>query len=237
LKCEERRKGTMKGRMILGTALAVAVMVFVIAPIASAQQYAGILDDQWFQVKLSAKGYMIDDDQDQTVLGKGQGGSASAYLLFCFDGSSSYTITTCTEDDRIPDQWYIINNVSAQPQPPIPNLPSPRNSISTDNIYGAAYPQIWDFDERTPLVLYDGISILSLHPVFYTKITADITNPAAVKTASIVHVSCGLHTKEDMGLSAQYGIGSCTMSGFLIPVANVTKKVPQSCQSVCPPPP
>lgn len=225
----------MKGRMILGTSLAVSVMVFVMAPIASAQQYAGILDDQWFQVKLSAKGYMIDDDEE-TVLGKGAG-SSSAYLLFCFDGSSSYTITTCTQDDENPGQWYIINNVSAHPQPPIPNLPSPRNSISIETIYGALYPQIWDFDERTPLVLYDGISILSLHPVFYTKIAADISNPAAVKSASIVHVSCGLHTKEDMGLSAQYGMGSCTMSGSLIPVANVTKKVPQSCQSVCPPPP
>jgi hypothetical protein len=223
----------MKGTKTLGTVLVVAVIVFVIPPIISAQDTPGILHNQWFKVKLSAKGYMIDDDQDQTVLGKGAG-SLSAYLLFCFDGSSSYTIRTCTQDDENPGQWYKIDNLGAEPQPPIPDLPSPRNSISIDNIYGALYPQIWDF-ETTPLVLYDGISILSLCPKFYTKITADITNPAKLKTASIVHVSCGLYTKEDMGESgAQYGIGSCTINGPLIPAANVTKKVPQSCQSVCP---
>jgi len=62
----------MKGMKIFGIMLGVAVMVFVISPFASAQTFWDILNDQWFTVKLSLKGYQVDSD-NETVLGKGGG--------------------------------------------------------------------------------------------------------------------------------------------------------------------
>jgi hypothetical protein len=201
---------------IVGALLAVVLVIFLIAPIASAQPYDDILGGKWFKVKVGAKGYRISHVDDETVLGKGAG-SMTAYLLFSFEGSS-YTITTCTPDDVNPDQWYKITSLSADP--PGPDLPSPRNSILAANIYGAVYPQVWDF-QGIPLVLYNGITILTLYPTFYTKITADKANTAVLKSASISNVSCGLYADDE----EEYAIGSCTLSGPLIPVA----KVPAAC--------
>jgi hypothetical protein len=196
----------MNGKKIFGTILAVAVMVFMLTPIASAQQYAGILNGQWFKANMTAKGYQIADD-GETVLGKGAG-SLSAYLYFSYSGPS-YTIKTCMQNDLNDNVWH--KNTS--------------DPILMGDIYGVTYPQVWDFQD-IPLVFSDGISTLSFYLTFFTKITADKANPAVLKTASISNVACAVYLND---ITNEYGTGSCTLNGPLIPAANVAKKVPAAC--------
>lgn len=196
----------MNSKKIIGTVLAVLFIVFVIAPHVSAQQYANILDGQWFKVKASMKGYAIASDLE-TVLGK-TAGSAPSYMKFTYDnGVGEYTLMTCAQDDYNPNLWH----------------KSFCGPISTDEIYGAIYPQIWDFG-GTPIDFYDGYSTYSLYTVLYTKITAD---GPTLKQATISTVSCGIWAEFDSG---QYGIGSCTITGSLIPSTQVATKVPPGCQ-------
>ena len=198
----------MKGTKTFGMVLAVVAMIFVFASVASAQTYAGILDGQWFKIKLGVKGYRVATGTD-TVLGKGSG-SISAYLYFDYtgiNGTGTYSIITCTQDDLNPSQYHVIVNSDA---------------ISTDDIYGQTYPEVWDFG-GTPLVFDDGSGLFSAYPTFYTKISAD---GATLKNASISNVACSLYadlTDDDQG--ADYATGSCSISG---PRA-LPPKVPQAC--------
>jgi hypothetical protein len=194
----------MNGMKILGTVLVVSLMIFVMASIASAQPYDGILHNQWFKLTLSMKGYEVDSD-GETVMGKG-GGSTHAYLYMSYTGTG-YTITTCMQDmdnDDIWNQW---------------TAPAP---IPIDNIYGATYPQVWDFQANN-LEFDGGKNTYSVYPTFYTKITADKADPAKLKNATISNVSCAVYV--DM-VSGGYGCGSCTIKGSLIPAAKVPTTVP-----------
>ena len=193
----------MNGMKILGTVLAVSLMIFVIAPVASAQTYAGILDGQWFKVNLSLKGYMISGE---TVLGK-RSGSAHAYLYMSY-GASGYTITTCMQDDVNDNIWYLWTALT-----PLPIA----------NIYGATYPQVWEFDANY-LQFYNGADTFNVYPTFYTKITAD---GGTLKNATISNVTCALYA--DLG-SGEYGTGSCTIKGPLVPAAKVATTVPAACR-------
>jgi hypothetical protein len=201
----------MNGTKIFRTVFAVALVVFIIPPIASAQQYADILDGKWFKAKLSVKGYAIapppPDGDGETVLGKGSGASTAGglYLHMSYD-IAGYTVTTCMRDDRNYNVWH--KNTSAP--------------ISTADIYGATYPQVWDF-KGIPLVFYDGITVVSVYPTLYTKITAEGSN---VKSVSISNVSCSFSTEE---VHYQYGKGSCKLTGSLIPADKVATTVPVGC--------
>jgi len=192
----------MKAAKILGMVLAAAVMIFMITPIASAQTTPDILDGQWFKIKLGIKGYKVVTGTD-TVLGKGSG-SMAAYLHFDYNATppASYTVYTCTQDDLNPTTYHL-------------NLAG--TTILLDDIYGATYPQVWDFGGN-PLVFDNGSGLFSAYPTFYTKITAD---GATLKNASISNVACSLYadlTDDDQG--ADYATGSCSISG---PRADVTK--------------
>ena len=203
----------MNRTKIFGTVLAV-LAVFMITSIASAQQYAGILHDQWFNVNLSLKGYTIADD-GETVLGKGAG-SKKAYLHFSYNGpDTSYTITTCMQDDLNDNIWYTRQSAA----------------ISIDDIYGAVYPQVWDLGGTslfgTRLRFFDGVSTFDVYPTFYTKVTADKANAATLKNATISNVICSLYAELEGG---EYGTGSCILNGPLVPAAKVTTKVPLLCR-------
>ena len=193
----------MNGMKILGTVLAVSLIIFVIAPVASAQTYASILDGQWFKVNLSLKGYMISGE---TVLGK-RSGSAHAYLYMSY-GASGYTITTCMQDDVNDNIWYLWTALT-----PLPIA----------NIYGATYPQVWDFQDN-PLQLYNGYETYNTYLTFYTKITAD---GGTLKNATISNVACAVYS--DLG-GGQYGTGSCSIKGSLVPGAKVGTAVPPQCR-------
>jgi hypothetical protein len=187
--------------------LAVVLAAFVFTSNASAQTYAGILDGQWFKVNLSVKGYTIAAD-GETVLGKGAG-SLHAYLHFAYDEpTTSYTITTCMEDDIKGNGWHKGNSSG-----PIPIA----------NIYGATYPQVWDL-QGISLSFSNGVSSFDIYPTFYTKITAD---SGTLKNASISNVACTLYAGLEGG---EYGTGSCTVKGPLVPTAKVAKTIPLACQ-------
>lgn len=196
----------MNGMKILGTVLAVALMIFVIAPMASAQQYVGILNNQWFKVNLSMKGYEIAAD-GETVGGK-DSGSAHVYLLMQYnDISQSYRIAACMQDDVNDNIWrYRIG-------------PSP---IPIANIYGLTYPQVWEF-QNNYLWFYNGADNFYVYPTFYTKITADGSN---LNKATISNVACTIYV--DFG-DGGYGTGSCTLKGSLVPQAKVATTVPAGC--------
>jgi hypothetical protein len=182
-------------------------MVFMIAPIASAQTYADILDGRWFKVKGSMKGYMVDANDNETVLGKGSG-SGTDYIKWTYnDLNQEYTLLTCTQDDYDPGIWH---KTDCGP-------------ISTNNIYGAVYPQIWDFD-GTPIVFYDGYSTFNLYSILYMKITAE---GPTLKKATISTLSCSIWAEIE---SDSYAIGSCKITGSLIPSDKVATMVPLGCQ-------
>jgi hypothetical protein len=197
----------MKGTKIFGMVLAVAVISFVFASVASAQTSANILDGQWFKIKLGLKGYRVVTGTD-TVLGKGSG-SATAYLHFAYSsGPNRYTVTTCTQNDLNPTT-YTFNHTGTV--------------ILLDDIYGETYPQVWDFGGN-PLVFNNGSGEFRAYPTFYTKIT---TTGGALKSASISNVACSLYADlTDDDDDADYAIGSCSISG---PLAAVTK-VPGACR-------
>ena len=189
-------------------------MVFVIVPIASAQLYPDILNNQWFKIKLGLKGYKIITPD--TVLGKGAG-SITSYLYFSYNDNpdpapDTYTITTCTQDDLNPTEYHARVITDA---------------FSIDNVYGEIYPQVWDFG-GTPLVFDNGSAQFEAYPTFYTKITA---TDGTLKNASISNVFCGLFaTLLDDDQGANRAVGSCSISGPLILPANVAKKVPPTCR-------
>ena len=101
-------------------------------------------------------------------------------------------------------------------------LPVPGNEISTGSIYGAVYPQIWDFQD-TPIVLNDGYSTFSIYPTLDMKITVNGPN---LKKATISTLSCGTRADKE----GDNAIGSCKLTGSLIPEATVATKVPAGCQ-------
>ena len=187
------------------TVLAVVLVAFVFASSASAQTNASILDGQWFKLKGSMTGYTLGDD-DETVLGKGGGPAPITYLLFSYDGSTGYTLTTCVQDDFIPDSWHKTDSAP----------------LSTDNIYGATYPQIWEFG-GIPIVLFDGYSTVSLYTTLYITITAE---GAFLNKAKIKSLTCGVSAD----IEGNYAVGSCKLTGSLIPAAKVLTTVPALCR-------
>jgi len=194
----------MKGIKILGTVLVIGLMVFAIAPFASAQTNADILNGQWFKVKASFKGYSISAN-GETVLGKNSG-TTTVYLLFGYNVNSTYTITTCTQDRHVSSTWHKYTNTP----------------ISIDDIYGDTYPQVWDFQSNY-LRFYDGESNYDAYLTFYTKITADGSN---LKNANIINVACALYA--DLA-SGEYRLGSCSFSGPLVKLSQVATRVPADC--------
>jgi hypothetical protein len=201
-----KEEGYMKSVKIFGIMLGVAVMVFVIAPVASAQTIPGILHDTWFKLNVNMKGYSLAGD---TVEGKG-GGSTKAYLHMAFDSINNvYTIQTCTEPDMMPNPWVL----------------GPPAIISTDNIYGAIYPEIWDV-APTPIVFDNGPSTFDAYATLFTKITA---NGATLNKASISTISCALYAFENPSPTIT-GIGSCKITGSNIKPDKVTSTVPLECR-------
>jgi hypothetical protein len=195
----------MKGTKIVGPVLAVAVLVFMIAPLASAQSNANILNGEWFKIKLGVKGYRTSGD---TVLGKGSG-SLNAYLHFDHSAGSpgSYTVYTCTQNDLNP-ATYSLNLVGSV--------------ISLNDIYGETYPQVWDFG-GTPLVFDNGAGEFSAYPTLYTKIS---TTNGALKSAGISNVACSLYADlRDDDQGADYATGSCSIAGPRV----TADKVPSQC--------
>jgi hypothetical protein len=133
------------GFMVLG----IAFLMFVIAPVASAQ-----VTGEWFKGKASLKGYEISGTG--AIVGKASG-SATIYVNIVDSISTdSYTVTTCIPDRELKDVWL---------------LGTP-NTISKDDIYGDINTNmVWDFTKsvlQLPGPIYTT-------PMFYVKFNGSLT--------------------------------------------------------------
>ena len=193
---------------VFGLVLTVLVMFFMFSPIASAQQYPEILHGQWFKAKVGMKLVKIGFDRE-AVSGK-WAGTLSAYLHFTYsDADTSYTITTCMQDD---DDELIWHKNSSDP-------------IRIDVIYGTTYPELWLLagGGRVSLVFENDTRAYGIIPIFYTKISGE---GSTLKNATISNVECMMEGSVPDGA---FGYGSCSLGGSLIPAAKVEAKVPPAC--------
>jgi len=77
---------------------------------------------------------------------------------------------------------------------------------------------------RVPLVFRKGERAeYAILAIFYTKITVD---GSTLKNAAISNVECMIEASMP---DADFGYGSCSLSGSLIPAAKVEAKVPPAC--------
>jgi hypothetical protein len=72
-------------------------------------------------------------------------------------------------------------------------------------------------------VLFDGFSTISLYTTLYITITADL---GFLKNAKIKSLTCGVSAD----IEGNYAVGSCKLSGSLIPGAKVLTTVPEACR-------
>lgn len=186
------------------------VVVVSIPALTYAQSSWNILDNQWFKVKLSVKGYVVDND-NETIVGKGAGGDP-AYLLMAA-GVDSYALTTCMQHDT--NLTWLLGTTSDGP-------------IETGNIYGSTYPELWDFGGNA-LVFHNGEADFYLYPTLYIKTSADGTGK--VKKATISTITCGAYVEFVAGENAGgKAFGSCKIAGSTIASDKVESAVPLECR-------
>jgi hypothetical protein len=90
----------MKTARIGFMVLAIALLMFMAAPYASAQAIEGV----WFKGSVSMKGYEMAD-LDNTILGKNNG-KGTLYVNIVH-GTDVFTVTTCTEDRVADNVWHV----------------------------------------------------------------------------------------------------------------------------------
>jgi hypothetical protein len=194
----------MKRARILGTVAAVGLAVLLSGGAAWAQVNVGILNGQWFKVKATVSGYEIDGE---TVLENISGGG-TVYLYLAYDSKDGeYQLTTCTQDDDNPGLWYKRSG----------------HFLGAEDIYGAVYPEVWDFGGN-PLLFFNGYSTYNFYPTFYVKFSA--SGPTLTK-ATLSTVSCAVWSDLDNG---NYFTGSCKLSGSTIAASKVSTQVPGGCK-------
>jgi hypothetical protein len=144
------------GCMVLG----IALLMFVIAPYASAQAIFG----EWFKGKVSIKGYEVDSDTG-AVLSK-DSGKGTIYVNIVH-GTDVYTVTTCAED-RVTDNVWILGEPS---------------TISETNIYRDSDKlYIWDFVSGKEGMQFPGPAYA--YPMFTVNVNTSKT------TASFKSFAC-----------------------------------------------
>lgn len=139
----------MKNARVVFIVFGIVLLMFVIAPYASAQ---GV----WFKGKGSMKGYEIDGAH--AIVGKA-GGSSNIYVNIVDDTlNNQYVVTTCIEDDVVKGVWHLW-------------VPT---TIPTSSVYGDPNTaMIWDFADASEMDFYKNIFTL---PIFYVKIKGSLAN-------------------------------------------------------------
>ena len=168
------------GCMVLG----IALLMFVIAPYASAQPaIAGV----WYKGTVSLKGHEIGS---QTNIEGKDSGKGKMYVNI-LRGVDEYTVTTCVEDTRIDDVW---NRTTT--------------AIADDYVYGVmdeGETMIWDFfGDDVPMVFnYDSTSGPAvIYPMFTVKI----------KSSSVSFKSFACAGYEYSTGPFPFSLGSCKVS-------------------------
>ena len=141
----------MKNGRVIFIVLGIALLMFVIAPYASAQSITG-----WYQGRASMRGYEVSGTG--TIMGTA-GGSAPIYVNIADDTlSSQYVVTTCIEDSDVKGVWHS-------------SVPS---VIPKSSVYGDPNTaMIWDFANASGLDFYQNILTF---PMFYVRINKLSTN-------------------------------------------------------------
>jgi len=134
------------GCMVLG----IALLMFVIAPYASAQAIAGL----WYKGTASFKGYDIGSSPTN-ILGKDK--EKGKMYVNIVTGVEGYDVTTCLEDLNTDNLWHLTTSF-----------------IPDGDIYGImdeGETMIWDFFSDSAMVLdVGGDGPYVLYPMFTVKI-------------------------------------------------------------------
>jgi hypothetical protein len=174
-------------------ALGIALLMFMIAPLASAQPF---ITGEWFKGTISFKGYEVSDinsDVSGTSNGKGN------IYVNIVQGTDVFTVTTCIEDRDVKKTWNL----------GIPNT-IPKSDIFTDSKY-----QIWDFSNDSVMQFYGPAYA---YPVF--KVTFNKPFPDAT-TASFKSFACTAY--DDTSYPPNYSVGSCSISFKNLDAAKVPR--------------
>ncbi len=130
----------MKNARVVFIVFGIVLLIFVIAPYASAQ---GV----WFKGKASMKGYEVSDTG--TIVGKANGNST--IYVNMVDNVDQYNVTTCIEDSEAKGVWHL-------------GTPS---AISKVKIYGDPNSaMIWDFAKDTVMNFFPNVNGFAM---FYVK--------------------------------------------------------------------
>ena len=202
------------GRLCIA-GLVVVFFMLTLAPFSSAQITPELLNQKWFMVSLSLKGYSgWDGDQ---IDGSYSGSRKDLYIYSIFDPiSEEFTWTTCTPN----------SNGSSYSSWSIP-------AIHKAWIYGELYrKQVWDF-YRWLVLSNAGVSFhffndsedIMLVPILTMDIKLD--GNYAFKSASFKTTACIAH----WGDGQNSYVGSCKLSGKTVSA----DKVPQAVLDACGP--
>lgn len=198
--------------MVLG----VALVMFMIAPAASAQYTPDMLGGKWFKVKASWKGY--NDYNADEITGASSGATGNIYIYTSYDssvpGSEYYTLRACSPDKN-GKYW-----------------PYTTDLIYREYIYGDSYQkQVWDFYYYSRmrgqyLTLYGG-SDYEYYTVPVLVMDIKLDGNGAFNGAKLKSTAC----LGDFYVGGIYNVGSCSLSGKIVDET----KVPQAVKDACGP--
>lgn len=179
---DRRRYKTVRTSKICAMFLGIIIIVFMIAPMASAQ-----VPDGWLKVKASFKG--------MDLYGAGKvSNTRSLYIHTHYDtNTSSYTVITCTPDSTDPNTYQLRVN----------NLPSA-------NVYEpSAQEQVWDFSDGLILRFTNGPYLYSTYPMVLMKtasngsVSMSTLASSGYQQASPTNVAAGSWTLKGKTIEAE----------------------------------
>ena len=201
------------GRLCIA-GLVVVLFILTLAPFSSAQITPELLNQKWFIVSLSLKGYSgWGGDQ---IDGSYSGSRKKLYIYSTYDpGQQEFTWTTCTPDST--GSTY---------------TPYPLSRFHVAWIYGELHPkQIWDhlryrlLDSGDVFHFFNGSEDIMITPVLTMDIKLD--GSYAFNSASLKTIACIAY----WGDGQNSYVGSCKLSGKTVSA----DKVPQAALDACGP--
>jgi hypothetical protein len=201
------------GRLCIA-GLVVVLFILTLAPFSLAQITPELLNQKWFMVSMSLKGYQgWGNDRIDSAY---SGSRKNIYIYSTYDpGQQEFTWMTCTPDST--GSTY---------------TPWPLSRFHIGWIYGESYPkQIWDhlryrtLDSGDVLKFFNGSEDIMLVPILTMDIKLD--GNYAFKSASFKTTACIAHWGD---VQNNY-VGSCKLSGKTVSA----DKVPQAALDACGP--
>lgn len=201
----------MKTSRIFSICLGITLFIFMIAPLTFAQPIP--FDGQWWQGKLSFKGYKYTTDTGNVLGDKGQGNAKIWLYTKYFTDPARYEVFTCgaTSPYNVDEFGWGIS------------------IITIDEIYfGSQLNQLWNmnngigFDMDTTLgLIFTAIPYnINTYPVLLVK-------GKSLTQASISTVSCTTYVYD--AAMETFVLGPCVLNAKTIDASKVSNTVPQPC--------